>query len=53
VKHGLTRCPHTYEFSTFVKWVRRNVYEPSWCCACLGALPEPPSFDGLDESAME
>ena len=53
VKHNLARCPHEYPYSTFDKWVRRQVYEPRWCCACDGTVAEPPSFEGLDLTAME
>ena len=53
VKHGLAKCPHEYPYSTFEKWVRRSVYEPRWCCGCAGEVTEPPSFEGLDLTAME
>ena len=53
VKHGLSTCPHGYEYSTFHRAVKRNVYEPTWCCACGGRAPEPPSFAGMDILAME
>jgi putative transposase len=53
VKHGLVRCPHEYPYSTFAKWVKQDVYEPHWCCACGGDPAEPPSFEGLDLIAME
>jgi putative transposase len=54
VKHGLARCPHEYQYSTFEKWVRRNVYDQRWCCSCAGnGALELPSFDGLDVTAME
>jgi putative transposase len=53
VKHGFSQCPHQYEYSTFQKWVRRRVYAPDWGCVCDGKVIEPPSFDGLDLTAME
>lgn len=54
VKHGLARCPHEYLYSTFQKWVRRNVYERRWCCSCAGdAAVKIPTFEGLDVTAME
>ena len=53
VKHGLVKCPHQYEFSTFHQAVRRNVYEATWCCSCDGRTAEPPSFDEMDWVAME
>jgi putative transposase len=53
VKHGRAKCPHEYPYSTFEKWARRRVYEPRWCSGCGGEVTEPPSFEGLDLTAME
>jgi putative transposase len=53
VKHGLAACPHAWEYSTFDKWVKRSVYESTWCCGCDGRIVRPPSFAGLDMTAME
>ena len=53
VKHNLVKCPHQYPYSTFRKWINRRVYERVWCCACGGGTVEPPSFEGLDLTAME
>jgi putative transposase len=53
VKHGLAACPHAWPHSTFDKWVRRSVYEPTWCCACEGRVVRAPSFEGLNVEAME
>lgn len=47
VKHGLVACPHQWKASSFAHWVKRNVYEPDWCCACNGRklqLPYPDDF---------
>jgi putative transposase len=46
VKHGLASCPHAYPYSTFDKWVKRDVYPATWCCCCEGRVVEPPRFDG-------
>ena len=53
VKHGLSQCPHAWPFSTFPKWVRRRMYEPTWQCVCDGRTPPRLEFEGLDESAIE
>ncbi len=53
VKHGLAACPHVWPYSTFNDWVGRRMYSPTWLCACGGTKPEPPQFDGLDDTAME
>lgn len=53
VKHNLVRCPHEYPYSTLRKWILRRVYDPEWCCACDGGVIEPPSFEGMDLTAME
>ena len=34
VKHGLVKCPHEWEVSSFHRWVERGVYEPDWGCGC-------------------
>ena len=34
VKHGLCDCPHQWKASSFDHWVKKNVYEPQWCCCC-------------------
>ncbi len=50
VKHGVATCPHAYPYSTFPKWVDRNVYEPNWACACDGIadVPDLAWADGRD-----
>jgi putative transposase len=32
VKHGLVKCPHEWEISSFHRWVDRGVYERNWGC---------------------
>jgi len=53
VKHGLVCCPHAWPYSTFMRWVKAGVYEPSWQCACEGRQAEPITFEDLPETAME
>jgi putative transposase len=49
VKHRLVRCPRDWPYSSFHRWVDRDVYDPDWGCASHG----PPCFDDLDETLME
>ena len=53
VKHGLTLCPHAWEYSSFHRWVRNNGYEMNWQCVCDGRKPITPSFDSLAAMKME
>jgi len=48
VKHGLARCPHQWESSTFDQWVRKRVYDPDWQCQCTGQHRQPPDFDLIE-----
>jgi putative transposase len=34
VKHGLTQCPHEWEFSSFHRWVQQGKYPADWGCRC-------------------
>jgi putative transposase len=49
VKHGLVRCPHAWEWSSFHRWVRDGYYEPHWCCACDPQPVQAPDFGWADE----
>jgi putative transposase len=53
VKHAHAACPHAWPWSTFNKWVRRSVHEPTWCCACEGRTATRPDLGGLEEAGME
>ena len=56
VKHSEATCPHAWPFSTFRQFVRQRIYARDWQCGCNAsgaAAPAPPTFDGLDETAME
>ena len=49
VKHGYVRSPKDWPWSTFQKWVKRGVYEPTWGTSKSMQF----SFHDLDETAME
>jgi putative transposase len=34
VKHGLVKCVHDWEYSSFHRGVRRGEYDPQWGCQC-------------------
>jgi putative transposase len=53
VKHGLSSCPHAWEFSTFRRWVDLAGYEPDWQCFCNDRSPTPPQFRELAGMKME
>ncbi|MEB3213694.1 MAG: transposase [Leptolyngbyaceae bacterium] len=36
VKHGLVRCPHLWQYSSFHKWVGEGHYCSDWACQCNG-----------------
>ncbi len=44
VKHGLVRCPHAWEHSSFHRAVERMDYEPAWGCCCGGRVATPMEF---------
>jgi putative transposase len=47
VKHGLVTCPHLWPYSSFHRWVEKNVYPVDWCCSCDGKSVQPPNFDDI------
>jgi putative transposase len=49
VKHGETKCPKDWPYSSFHRWVETGVYDAIWGCSHR----RPLSFDDLDETAME
>jgi putative transposase len=53
VKHGLAPCPHQWQWSTFQRWVQKDVYQHEWCCACDGREVRPPSFEGMEGLELE
>jgi len=44
VKHGLARCPHEWENSSFSRWVEEGYYSKDWLCDC-----ESPRSDDVTE----
>ena len=34
VKHGLVSCPHSWEYSSFSRWVEKGRYTLDWGCTC-------------------
>lgn len=53
VKHGFAFCPHAWPYSTFNRWVKKNVYDVRWQCTCAQRQPIPPEFDALPLDRME
>ncbi|MCU0532766.1 MAG: transposase [Hydrococcus sp. Prado102] len=53
VKHGLVRCPHLWEYSSFHSLVKKGIYSSNWCCTCQNKLPTIPNFDSISQTARE
>jgi putative transposase len=53
VKHRLASCPHAYPFSSFEKWVKRDVYTTDWLCICNGRQIKVPVWDGFKAGETE
>jgi len=53
VKHGLASCPHAWPHTSFHRMAKEGLYEPDWCCSCDGKAVRKPSFERLNETAME
>ena len=51
IKHGYSRCPHTWPYSSFHRFVRAQLYPPDWLCSCRGAHHRAPDF-GIAEDIM-
>jgi putative transposase len=34
VKHGLVKCVHQWQYSSFHREVNKGRYQSNWCCAC-------------------
>lgn len=43
VKHGYVKCPHSWPYSSFEKWVANGYYPPTWGCVCDGSRFAPPA----------
>lgn len=50
VKHGLARCPHEWENSSFPRWVEEGYYRKDWLCDCNNqrSVDETKLFAGDD-----
>lgn len=53
VKHGLTTCPHSWEFSSFNRWVAQRGYDADWLCSCGGRKPNMPDFSNMAGAEMD
>lgn len=53
VKHGLAGCPHDWPWSTFHKWVDREVYDRDWCCRCATSTRPVQDFSDIAGSVGE
>jgi putative transposase len=53
IKHGYVQCAHAWEWSSFERLVKQNIYEPQWCCGCDGHIVQKPDFEGLNVAGME
>lgn len=50
VKHGLAKCPHVWQWTTFHEAVKREWISDKWSCACAGAIDAPKlaEFPGVE-----
>jgi putative transposase len=51
VRHGLARCPHAWEWSSFHRCVREARYDVNWLCACdpsATAIKQPAEIPGAE-----
>jgi putative transposase len=44
VKHGLVRCPHQWQYSSFARWIERGFYRQDWLCDCERGKPIVPEY---------
>ncbi len=45
IKHGLVRCPHQWEYSSFQRFVSEGLYGMDWGCQCGGKAIEVDDFE--------
>lgn len=48
VKHGLVKCPHQWQYSSFHQCVERGVYGRDWGCQCDGKQPDLLTFEDVN-----
>ncbi len=53
VKHGLVRCPHAWEATSFRRWVQNGGYSADWCCTCDGQQRSVPDFGAMEKTVGE
>ncbi|MCP4709332.1 MAG: transposase [Planctomycetes bacterium] len=53
VKHGLVRCPHQWDYSSFHRWVKEGAYQENWLCNCRGYKSESPDFKNIKNTVGE
>jgi putative transposase len=53
VKHGLVKCPHFWQASSFRYWVAKGVYDAQWECCCEGREFAQPDFTRIDKAVGE
>lgn len=53
VKHGLVSCPHFWQYSSFHKWVRQDVYSCKWSCNCDAKEVKVPDFKDIEKMVGE
>jgi putative transposase len=53
VKHGVTRCPHAWRWSSFDRWVRAGVYPVDWACSSDRIDQQRMDFSDLDATVGE
>ena len=53
VKHAHAACPHGYAASSFMTWVRRDVYPADWLCTCGDRGVRPPNCPRVEANRFE
>jgi putative transposase len=53
VKHGLAKCPHSWQWSSFHREVKVGRMPVEWCCACDGrSVQVPEAITGAEAEEM-
>jgi len=47
IKHGLVRCAHEWDYSTFQQWRDKGYYPSDWCCQCEGRRMKELDFSSV------
>jgi len=51
-KHGYVKCPHQWEYSSFHRWVKEEIYKSDWLCQCRQNR-KPPDFEDICHTVGE